>query len=222
MHHLAGAVPVREVEQDEVDARQRVVERERRDGVRPVADPDEQRLLVEPHRVAALDGRGQVDPRRDRHARRLERPGGGLRLPAAAFLPRLEQHGAVATDEGGVVGVDRVGVARVVLGDDDLGARLLEQEAERLVLRLRGGDVRARPPARRPPTRRRRPAGAGARARGGGRRSWRRCRRRSRANEANPRRSPAGDLRAARRAEPRRTASPSRRACPASRCRDAA
>ena len=76
--HLAAPVPVREVEGDHVDARERA--RERGDGglVRAVADPDEQRPLVEPERVAALD----------EHRRRRASPtignAGGVERPARA------------------------------------------------------------------------------------------------------------------------------------------
>ena len=97
MQDLAASVPVREVEGDHVDARERAGERVDRRVVRPVADPDEQRSLVEPQRVAALDehgreqlehdgdtGRGE-DRRERRRARRgaPPSPAGGALRPAS-------------------------------------------------------------------------------------------------------------------------------------------
>ncbi len=56
---LAAPVPVREVEVDHVDTRERVGERGDGGLVRAVADPDEECSLVEPHRVAALHEHGR-------------------------------------------------------------------------------------------------------------------------------------------------------------------
>ena len=60
VHHFAAAVPVREVEGDHVHPGEGVPESAHGRRVRPVADADEQRLLVEPDRVAALHHRGSV------------------------------------------------------------------------------------------------------------------------------------------------------------------
>ena len=69
VHDLAAPVPVREVERDDVDAGERVGERRDRGFVGPVADAHEERLRVQPDRVAALDERGLAELGRDRHAR---------------------------------------------------------------------------------------------------------------------------------------------------------
>ena len=55
-------------------------------------------------------------------------------LAEASLLAGPQQRCAVVSDEHGVVDVDRVGVAGIVLGDDHLGARGREQGAELLVL----------------------------------------------------------------------------------------
>ena len=59
--------------------------------------------------------------------------------PRRASLPGRSERGAVVADEHRVVDVDRVGIARVVLGDDHLGAGGGEQCTERLVLGVGGG-----------------------------------------------------------------------------------
>ena len=105
-----------------------VAQRRDRGRVRAVAVPDEQRLVVEPDRVAALDGggRGRSRPTTGTPAASSARDD-RLGLAASSLLAGREQHRAVVADEDRVVDVDRVGVAGVVLGDDDLGARGLEQ-----------------------------------------------------------------------------------------------
>ena len=70
--HLARPAVVRQVEWDDVDVRQRIAELLDPGGVRPVAVADEQRSLVEPERVAALDRRRCLEPRGDRNAGRRE------------------------------------------------------------------------------------------------------------------------------------------------------
>ncbi len=90
-----GAVPVRKVERDHLDAGEQLSKRVDRRRARAIADPDEQRPLVEPDRVAALDRRRQLDPPDDRHACPLERRDGRLGLAPPSFLPGEQQHGAV-------------------------------------------------------------------------------------------------------------------------------
>ena len=94
--------------------------------MRPVADPDEQRGLVEPDRVTAFDGCGSGNASDDGDPRAFERRDHCLRLAAPAVLARPQEDGALAPDEGRVIGVDRVRVARIVLGDDNLGAGVLQ------------------------------------------------------------------------------------------------
>ena len=114
---------------------------------RAVAVADEQRLAVEPDGVAAF--------RRRRCAMReatgtpacLKAAPMPVRLAETSFLPGSEQDRALVPDEGRVVRVDRVRVAGIVLRDDHLGAGVLEQPTERLVLGLRGRDVRLGAPA---------------------------------------------------------------------------
>ena len=88
MHHFAAAVPVREVEGDHIHPGEGVPESAHRRRVRPVADADEQRLLVEPDRVAALDHRRLGELGCDRNAGRGKRSRDRIRLAAASDLPR--------------------------------------------------------------------------------------------------------------------------------------
>ena len=104
---------------------------------------------------------------------------GRLRLPRRPSLPGEQEHRSLAADEGRVVGVDRVRVAGIVLRDDDLRACLLQQTAERLVLRLRRRDIRRGAPAYASP-RARPPAGDVAPERAEARPTSRRCLTRSR------------------------------------------
>ena len=62
VQHLAGAVPVRQVERR--SRRRRETRRQRGDPghARAIAVTDEQRLVVEPERVAALDAGRRLDP----------------------------------------------------------------------------------------------------------------------------------------------------------------
>ena len=108
---------------------------------------DEQRVVVEPDGVAALDGRGRGHPRGDRDARGLEARADAVRLAEAPLLAGPQERSAAVADEDGVVDVDRVGVAGIVLGDDHLGAGRREQRAQLLVLGRRRGDVGHAAPA---------------------------------------------------------------------------
>ena len=65
MQHLATPVPVREIEGDHIDSGEGVDQGGNGGGVRPVADPDEKRALVEPDGVAALDEHRLLESRRD-------------------------------------------------------------------------------------------------------------------------------------------------------------
>ena len=73
---------------------------------------------------------------------------GSRRRPS---FPGWSSTAPVPPHECRVVRVDRVRVAGIVLGDDDLGPGILEEAAERLVLGLRLGDLRRRTPAVRLP-----------------------------------------------------------------------
>jgi hypothetical protein len=122
MHHLVAAVPVREVEREHLRVREGGRELLDAARVRAVAAADEERVVVEPERVAAVDRPRRLDPGGDGDAGARE---GGLergRLAEAPVLARPQEDGALVADEDGVVGVDGVGVPRLPLRDDDLGA----------------------------------------------------------------------------------------------------
>ena len=144
---LAGAVPVRQVERQHVDLRKGDPERGDRGLVRAVADPHEQRRLVEPERVPSFREHRRAQLGHDRDSGRLERGAERGRLAAPRLLAGAEQDGALAPDEDGVVRVDGIRVAGVVPRDDDLRPRLFEQRAECLVLGGRGCRVRRGSPA---------------------------------------------------------------------------
>ena len=101
---------------------------------RAVAVPDEERVVVEPDRVSSLDSRGSVHPRGDRDPSRLEALADASRLSPASLLSWPQQGCPIVADEHRVVDVDRVGIARVVPGDDHLGAGGGEHGTKRLVL----------------------------------------------------------------------------------------
>ena len=89
--HLAAAVVVGQVDRDHLDSWER---RSRAGGaglVRPVAEPDDERPLVEPERVPALGERRLGQLGRDRHAGRLEVGAHRLDLAAPRFLAGPEQ-----------------------------------------------------------------------------------------------------------------------------------
>ena len=65
MHHLVPSVPVREIESDHLDSGKGVGERGYGRRIRPVADSDEKRALVEPDRVATLGEHRLVEPCRN-------------------------------------------------------------------------------------------------------------------------------------------------------------
>ena len=171
VHHLGAAVPVRQVVGEHPGVRESPRELLDAFGIRPVAATDQERLGVEPERVAAVDRPRPPDHAHDRNAGALE---GGLqrkRLAEASVLARAEEHRARLADEHRVVGVDRVGVSALALGDDHLRARALEDLPESLVLGRRSVDVGLRRASRTPASAWRRPPGAGARARAGASRS---------------------------------------------------
>src|SRR6266536_5454719 len=147
MHNLALAVPVRQVEGDDVETGQ-LRQRVRAGLVRPVAEPHEQRSLVEPDQIAALGEGRRVKPSGDRNSRPRELDAERLGLGAAPWLPGPEQHGALVRDQHRVEDVDRVRVAlHGRLGEDDLGPGAGEQLAESLVLARDCHRVRLAPPA---------------------------------------------------------------------------
>ena len=134
MHHLDGTDPVRQVEGDHLGVRECLPESRDPGGAGAVAVADEQRVVIEPHGVAALDRRRRRHPRGNRNAGVLEARADAVRLAEPPFLAGPEQRRAVVSDENRVVDVDRVGIAGIVLGDDHLGARGREQRAELVVL----------------------------------------------------------------------------------------
>ena len=83
-----------------------------------------------------------------------------LGLAEPPVLARTEEHGAVVADEQRVVRVDRVRVAGLAAGDDHLGAGLLEELAQRLVLGGRRCRIGLRRASRTRASARRRPAAA--------------------------------------------------------------
>ncbi len=105
-------------------------------GVRAVAAPGGERVVVDPEEVAAVGARGAGEATRDRHARHLTGRGEPLGLALALRLGHLQDDRPRARDEHRVVrehGVDEpVGRRR----DHDLAAEIVEQLAERLVLAL--------------------------------------------------------------------------------------
>ena len=134
MHDLVSAVPVRQIEDQRLEAR---VAFERSDTVRAraVPLPGEQRPLVEADQVAALRERGLPEPSGDRDAGALEIRADRVRLAGSALFPRPQQDCAVVRDQDRVVDIDRVGIARIRrLGEHDLGTRAGEQLAQGIVL----------------------------------------------------------------------------------------
>ena len=108
---------------------------------------DEQRVVIEPDGVAALDRRRRRHPRGDRDAGRLEARADAVGLAEPPFLAGPEQRRTVVADEHRVVDVDRVGIAGIVLGDDHLGPGGREQRAELVVLGGGGGRIGHAAPA---------------------------------------------------------------------------
>ena len=147
VHHLTAAVPVGEVEGDDVDVRKRVRQGRDRGRVRPVADADEERALVEPDGIAALGAHRVCELGSHGHVGRRERRRDRGRLASPLLLAGPEEHSAPRADQHRVVDVDRVWIARVVPGDHDLGAGRLEDPAQQLVLGSRSSMIRSRVPA---------------------------------------------------------------------------
>ena len=147
MHHLGAAVPVRQVVGEHLGVGEGPRELLDACRVRPVAAPDEERLRIEPERVAAVDRPGPHDHAHNRNAGALEVDLQRERLAEAPVLARAEEHGALLAHEHRVVGVDRVGVPALALGDDHLRARTLEDLSQSPVLGRRGGDVGLGAPA---------------------------------------------------------------------------
>ena len=112
MHHLGAAVPVRQIVGENLGVGERRGELLDAGGVRAVAAADEQRLPVEPERVAAVDRSRRLDAAGDRDAGLGEIVLERLRLAQPLVLARAQQHGAALADEQRVVRVDRVRVAR--------------------------------------------------------------------------------------------------------------
>ena len=191
--------------------------------VRAVADPDEQRVARRARRCRRpRPWPGARCARRPGTPACLERRHGGLRLAAPPSLPGQKQHRSLAPRRASGR------TCRSRRGSRDRAPRRRPRR-----LRPRGARTtpRARPAPRRCPARRAsRAPPTFAASSGSGRRTSTRCSsphidalpKPLTAAEASRRRSPVGGRRARPRAARRRTASPSRRACPASRCRGAA
>ena len=126
MHDLGRPHPVRQIEGDHLDVGERRPECRDSGRARAVAMADEERVVIEPDRVASLDRCGSGHGRGDRHSGGFEAQADARRLAEAALLARPEKRCATVTDEHRVVDVDRIRVARVVLRDDHLGACRLE------------------------------------------------------------------------------------------------
>ena len=91
MEHLFSTVQMRKVEDDHIDVGERCPQGSHARVVRPVAAADQERSLVQPDRVAALGGRGRLEPSGDRHAGLDEVRRHGLHFRLAPFLPWPEQ-----------------------------------------------------------------------------------------------------------------------------------
>ncbi len=153
MHHLGAAVPVGQVVGEHLGVGERPGELLDARSVRAVAASDEERVVVEPERVAAVDRSRRLDSPRDGDACAGEVGLEGARLAEPPVLAGPEEHGTVVADKQRVVRVDGVRVARLAVGDDHLGAGLLEELAQRLVLGGRGCRIRLQAPAVLPPAR---------------------------------------------------------------------
>ena len=142
------AVPVRQVVREHLDVGERSRELLDAGRVRAVAAADEERALVEPDRVAALDRPGRLDPRGDGNAGALEVGDERVGLAEPAGLAGPEEDGAARRRRAaGRRRRSRRGCPASPCGDDDLRAGLLEQHAERLVLGGRGGGIGLGAPA---------------------------------------------------------------------------
>ena len=138
---------VRQIDGEHLDAGQSGSELGGARLVRPVAEADDQRPLVEPERVTALGkrGRGQLGGNRD--AGRLEVGPQRLDLAPSGLLSRPQEDRARVRDERGIEDVNRVGVPVGDLrGDDDLGSGLLQCLAKTFVLVRDPLNVRLREP----------------------------------------------------------------------------
>src|SRR4051794_36517822 len=134
MHDLALAVPVGQVERDDVETGHL------REGIgasliRPVTEAYEQCSLVEPDQIAAFGQGRLVEPRPYPHTRPCEIDAERRGFGTAAGLAGPEQHRPVVHNQCRVVDVDRI---RIVLhrrfAEDQLGSGAGEQLAERRML----------------------------------------------------------------------------------------
>ncbi len=155
VHDLAGAVVVGQVERYDVDAREELAKRLQARLIRPVAEPDEERALVQPDRVSALRERRRLETPSDRDARFGEVSGHRSGLAAPSLLARSQEDGAGIGDDGRVVRVDRVRVRPVRgLAEDDLGPVRAQKRTKGLVLLGHRAWVRLETPAVGAPDRR--------------------------------------------------------------------
>jgi selenide, water dikinase len=142
VHDLAWAVIVGQVEGHDLDSREKLAERVHARLVRPVAQSDEERALVQPDDVSALGERRGLEPPRDRNARLDEVGCHRIRLPTPPLLARAQEDGAGVGDDGRIVGVDGVGIGPVRrFTENDLGAVCAQKRAEGFVLLCHGSGV---------------------------------------------------------------------------------
>src|SRR6476619_7755743 len=139
---------MREIETEHADLRKRRTQRVDAVVARPVAAPDQQGLLVEPDRVAAVRRRRCIELRDDRHPRTLEVGRDRFYLHEPAFLAWAKDDRAAVGHDRRIEDVDRIGVgANSGLRKNDLGACPAERRAERIVLRGELLGVGLGPPA---------------------------------------------------------------------------
>jgi hypothetical protein len=124
-----------EIEGENVDFRQRRLERVDPVVVRPVAAADEQRPFVEPERVASVNELWFFELARDRHAGPLEVVFDRDALDEPSSLAGSQHDCASIGDECSIEDVDRIGIAHDLrLRQKDLGASRAQRLAESLVL----------------------------------------------------------------------------------------
>jgi selenide, water dikinase len=152
VENLARSVQVRKVEREHVNVGESQPECLDAGFVRPIADADEQRALVEPDRVSSFNGGGRLQAGCEGNAGLDEIGRHRFDLGSPPFFARTQKEHALVGDERRVVDVDRVGAHRDRgLGEDHLCAGVLELGAESLVLLEHAGWIGLCAPAVRAP-----------------------------------------------------------------------
>ena len=106
--------------------------------IRAISTPNGQRVLIEPQRVASLDGPRRLDPSDDRDSQLRVRLFSEIDLVQSQLLAGTQQRGAGVGHQGWVVGEDGIEQSRFIrAGDDNLGATRGEKPAKCVVLALR-------------------------------------------------------------------------------------